>query len=187
MKNFPWTVRMPLVIHFLTLGTLLLLVSGARAQESDDPSWRRWYQSPAEHFEQCRVMGNGRLGISIFGGVATDSIYLNDITLRSGEPLPPHISRGAKQYLPKIREALDKGDYRAADSLSRYVQGSFSQSYLPMGTLYIEHGNQGDVTQYTRELDLEKAVSTVRYRDRKSTRLNSSHVKISYAVFCLKK
>src|SRR5690606_41399619 len=27
----------------------------------------------------------------------------------------------------------------------------------------------------------------VRARDRKSTRLNSSHVKISYAVFCLKK
>src|SRR5690606_41319817 len=27
----------------------------------------------------------------------------------------------------------------------------------------------------------------VRYPDRKSTRLNSSHVKISYAVFCLKK
>src|SRR5207253_7921574 len=27
----------------------------------------------------------------------------------------------------------------------------------------------------------------VRWRDRKSTRLNSSHVAISYAVFCLKK
>src|SRR5699024_1708583 len=27
----------------------------------------------------------------------------------------------------------------------------------------------------------------LRYRDRKSTRLNSSHVSISYAVFCLKK
>src|SRR5436309_11842521 len=26
-----------------------------------------------------------------------------------------------------------------------------------------------------------------RFQDRKSTRLNSSHVKISYAVFCLKK
>src|SRR3989442_4714105 len=26
-----------------------------------------------------------------------------------------------------------------------------------------------------------------RHRDRKSTRLNSSHVRISYAVFCLKK
>src|SRR5690606_39826022 len=29
--------------------------------------------------------------------------------------------------------------------------------------------------------------SRVSIRDRKSTRLNSSHVKISYAVFCLKK
>src|SRR5690606_40132514 len=28
---------------------------------------------------------------------------------------------------------------------------------------------------------------TLTYKDRKSTRLNSSHVKISYAVFCLKK
>src|SRR5436309_10874376 len=28
---------------------------------------------------------------------------------------------------------------------------------------------------------------TARIEDRKSTRLNSSHVKISYAVFCLKK
>src|SRR5207249_11474975 len=30
------------------------------------------------------------------------------------------------------------------------------------------------------------AGSAVRFRDRKSTRLNSSHVSISYAVFCLK-
>src|SRR5690606_40117847 len=30
-------------------------------------------------------------------------------------------------------------------------------------------------------------VGLLRARDRKSTRLNSSHVKISYAVFCLKK
>src|SRR5690625_4713124 len=31
------------------------------------------------------------------------------------------------------------------------------------------------------------AISSVSARDRKSTRLNSSHVAISYAVFCLKK
>src|SRR5688572_32559912 len=34
--------------------------------------------------------------------------------------------------------------------------------------------------------DAEKAMGTVR-EDRKSTRLNSSHSQISYAVFCLKK
>src|SRR3712207_9010716 len=30
-------------------------------------------------------------------------------------------------------------------------------------------------------------ISSFSYRDRKSTRLNSSHANISYAVFCLKK
>src|SRR2546426_5751698 len=33
----------------------------------------------------------------------------------------------------------------------------------------------------------ERRVSRPRRRDRKSTRLNSSHLVISYAVFCLKK
>src|SRR5436309_13667314 len=41
----------------------------------------------------------------------------------------------------------------------------------------------GAVDRHLAPLDLERA----RIRDRKSTRLNSSHVKISYAVFCLKK
>src|SRR5690606_41027429 len=35
--------------------------------------------------------------------------------------------------------------------------------------------------------DMEKSKKHVLFRDRKGTRLNSSHVKISYAVFCLKK
>src|SRR3989442_7888601 len=33
----------------------------------------------------------------------------------------------------------------------------------------------------------EQAARLLKLRDRKSTRLNSSHVRISYAVFCLKK
>src|SRR6266496_3623414 len=32
-----------------------------------------------------------------------------------------------------------------------------------------------------------RRIASMRSRDRKSTRLNSSHVEISYAVFCLKK
>src|SRR5207249_11701592 len=34
---------------------------------------------------------------------------------------------------------------------------------------------------------IQRQISPVRAGDRKSTRLNSSHVSISYAVFCLKK
>src|SRR5436309_6387227 len=36
-------------------------------------------------------------------------------------------------------------------------------------------------------LRVDHRCPTSRIKDRKSTRLNSSHVKISYAVFCLKK
>src|SRR5690606_41706207 len=37
------------------------------------------------------------------------------------------------------------------------------------------------------DLDIDPKLSWALRKDRKSTRLNSSHVKISYAVFCLKK
>ena len=43
---------------------------------------------------------------------------------------------------------------------------------------------QGDVARYQ---DNQRAVAETLAADRKSTRLNSSHGYISYAVFCLKK
>src|SRR5699024_11821411 len=42
-------------------------------------------------------------------------------------------------------------------------------------------------TKITKELLIEGYIIGTPKRDRKSTRLNSSHVSISYAVFCLKK
>src|SRR5690606_42124214 len=42
----------------------------------------------------------------------------------------------------------------------------------------------GGVTEQALERGIHLAEATVQIRDRKSTRLNSSHVKISYAVFC---
>src|SRR5699024_12488035 len=42
---------------------------------------------------------------------------------------------------------------------------------------------KGEFKQFGNQIDLVIVVD----RDRKSTRLNSSHVSISYAVFCLKK
>src|SRR2546430_5664508 len=40
---------------------------------------------------------------------------------------------------------------------------------------------------FHRYLNLKKLYPDLHYKDRKSTRLNSSHSQISYAVFCLKK
>src|SRR5947209_17292595 len=46
-------------------------------------------------------------------------------------------------------------------------------------------GQRGD--RKHQRLPVAGALRGVRQRDRKSTRLNSSHANISYAVFCLKK
>src|SRR6266496_4945135 len=61
---------------------------------------------------------------------------------------------------------LDKGDIGGGTS-------SWSTRLIHGGLRYLEHGEFGLVRESLR--------------DRKSTRLNSSHVEISYAVFCLKK
>src|SRR5258707_3328568 len=44
-----------------------------------------------------------------------------------------------------------------------------------------------DVKQIMANASARPAVTNLAPRDRKSTRLNSSHANISYAVFCLKK
>src|SRR5690625_7026204 len=56
-----------------------------------------------------------------------------------------------------------------------------SEAYLP--------GNLRDLVLLSngRLLVSDRASGTIEQLDRKSTRLNSSHVAISYAVFCLKK
>ncbi len=38
-----------------------------------------WYKQPAQYFEETLVLGNGKVGASVFGGVDADQIYLNDL------------------------------------------------------------------------------------------------------------
>src|SRR2546426_6961096 len=59
------------------------------------------------------------------------------------------------------------------------------QDYLKCAVLC--YGFMLDLGGSTAVADAAKQVGFVNPRDRKSTRLNSSHLVISYAVFCLKK
>ena len=51
-----------------------------------------------------------------------------------------------------------------------------------------DHKKKYRIIDFKRNKDgIEGKITAIEYEDRKSTRLNSSHVVISYAVFCLKK
>jgi alpha-L-fucosidase 2 len=122
-----------------------------------------WYKLPAKYFEETLVLGNGKMGASVFGGMESDKIYLNDATLWSGEPVDPNMNPEAYKNLPAIREALNNEDYKLADELQHKLQGSFSQSYLPLGTLFIDFQYSGEPRNYYRELNISNAVSKVSF------------------------
>lgn len=146
-------------LFFLFLLAAVYSIQSGYAQSDH----KLWYSKPAEYFEETLVLGNGKMGASIFGGVASDKIFLNDITLWSGEPVNPKMNPEAYKHIPAIREALKKEDYKLADQLQRKVQGSFSQSYAPLGTLFLNFRNETQAKNYRRELDISNAVSTVSY------------------------
>ena len=122
-----------------------------------------WYNQPAKHFEESLVLGNGRMGASVFGDVSTDKIYLNDATLWSGGPVDANMNPEAYKNVPAIREALKNNDYKLADQLQHKLQGKYSESYCPLGTLFIDFKDTANPRNYYRELNIENAVSKVKY------------------------
>src|SRR2546427_9625087 len=64
---------------------------------------------------------------------------------------------------------------------SLFAEGSMSAAFIPVFSEYLTKRTKRDAWE------LASAAFTTLLTDRKSTRLNSSHSQISYAVFCLKK
>lgn len=138
----------------------LPLFAGAQQQ----CAMRLWYDQPAHFFEESLPIGNGKMGALLYGGVDTDSLYLNDITLWTGQPVDRNEDAGAAKWVPLIREALFNENYAKADSLQRHLQGHDSQFYQPLGMIYIKDNNPGTVSGYYRSLSLDSALSIVTYR-----------------------
>jgi alpha-L-fucosidase 2 len=121
------------------------------------------YEKPGGTFEEALPLGNGRLGAMVYGGPGGDRVMLNEATLWAGGPINPEVNPEALGFLPKVREALFKGDYKLADALTRKLQGKFSESYAPLGDLYFESTpGQAVPSSFRRELDLRSAVAATR-------------------------
>lgn len=137
------------------------LVATAFAQTN--PANKLWYTKPATQFEEALPLGNGRLGVMVYGGVEKERVSLNEATLWSGGPIDASkINPNAHNYLQPIRDALFAEDYKKADSLQRFMQGPYSEAYMPLGNLYFNFA-KGEASNYKRELDIQNAISKVSY------------------------
>lgn len=120
------------------------------------------YKQPAENVTEALILGNGRLGAMVYGGVKKEKISLNDDSFWSGEPKNWNNPQ-APHCIPLVRESLLKGDHELADKLMQKMQGPYNQSYQPLGELQIEMMHVDKVEQYVRTLDMQKGVATVSY------------------------
>lgn len=160
-----------------------------RGQEDRTPgndALKLWYRQPASQWVDALPVGNGRLGAMVFGGgevtptpvkgtmadcasepvamdPARETLTLNEETLWSGRPVDGN-NREAKQWLPQIREAvMQRQDYHGADKLCQKMQGLFAEAYQPAGRLHFDCKQEGETTEYRRELDLATGLASTEY------------------------
>ena len=149
----------------LTLLMLMGLCNALSAQDSDNTN-RLWDDKPAKIWLESYPIGNGRLGGMVYGGIATDEIQLNEDSFWSGGPHNNN-STTSLSYLDQVRELIFKGKEKDAEDLinQQFVKGPHGQKYLTLGSLKLifQDINTADAQNYMRELDLEKALSTVTF------------------------
>ncbi|MGW6129609.1 glycosyl hydrolase family 95 catalytic domain-containing protein [Cellulomonas sp. NPDC055163] len=101
------------------------------------------YTAPAAAWTDALPLGNGRIGAMCFGGPLRDRIQVNDDTCWSGSPATnagiPRIAPGEGPHVvAAAREALARGDVRAAERHVQRLQHGHSQAYQPLVDLWVE-------------------------------------------------
>src|SRR2546429_5274455 len=92
------------------------------------------------------------------------------------------------KHFPVVRDSIGEGPGGRNVIVTRIeFQPRDEFQFLPRGFAFRHLACRSDNFCLTLSFFLSRKINPVLKKDRKSTRLNSSHGYISYAVFCLKK
>ncbi len=141
-------------------------VAGAQTPPPGADALKLWYRQPAEAWTEALPIGNGRLGAMVFGGVARERLQLNEDTLYAGGPYDPS-NPEALQALPQVRRLVFEGKYLDAQNLAQekmMARPIRMPSYQTVGDLRVTFGPSSFADGYQRDLDLDTAIASVRYR-----------------------
>ncbi len=145
--------------------TLLLASCGKDTKEVLTHENVLWYNQPAENWEEALPLGNGRLGVMVFGNTSNEHIQLNDDSMWPSDDETWNEPAGNEEDLNQIRDLLFKGENTKADSLfvDKFSRKTVVRSHQTMGDLFIDF-NHKNITDYRRELNINNATSSVSYR-----------------------
>ncbi len=129
---------------------------------------RLWYEQAAKEWEEALPIGNGRLGAMVYGGADREWIQLNEESMWYGGRAD-RINPDFRDNLPLIRKYLDEGQIAKAERLMDQSMSGCPDSMHPYQTLgkmnFTFYGiDGGNITDYTRSLDLDQAVALTEFR-----------------------
>ena len=129
-----------------------------------------WYRKPAAEYMSGLPIGTGRLAAMVLGTIDPERVALNHEWLWRGTNRNRDTTAQA-HLLPEVRELLLRGDYLEGTRKGNEAFGGPGgrsgrpnqvDPYQPAGDLHFRV-RHGEVTNYRRELDLDRALVTVEY------------------------
>lgn len=146
----------------------------AEAAPAEPSPTTLWYRQPAAKWEEALLVGNGRLGAVVFGGLENERLQLNENTVWAGKFEPDADRPDAWKSLASIRELIDAGEYaETAKAMTAHMtcqaggwfgKGSYG-TYQTLGDVNLDlPAPAGMVTGYRRWLDIDQAVAGVTWQ-----------------------
>jgi alpha-L-fucosidase 2 len=153
-----------LAVGFAPMGRCALVYTNPASPPNS--SLALWYQTPAARFLSALPLGNGRIGVMIYGAADTETLGLNESTCWSGGPRTDNDNANGAAILPQLQAAMLPPLSGNVGTLWNQFHGNstgFGTS-RPFGILSLAFAGGGTtVTNYQRSLDLATGVASVSY------------------------
>ncbi|EEF34874.1 alpha-L-fucosidase 2 [Ricinus communis] len=133
--------------------------------DDEDRPLKIVFSGPAKHWTDAIPIGNGRLGAMVFGGVASETLRINEDTLWTGTP-GNYTNPNAPEALTQVRKLVGDRKYAEATTEAVKLSGLPSEIYQVLGDIKLEFDDSHlsyDEKTYQRELDLDTATARVKY------------------------
>ena len=141
----------------------IAMMACAQPTEVAGDQERLWYDAPAGRWLEALPLGNGQMAAMVFGGIADETIQLNESTFWSGSPHDNN-SKTSLEHLDEVRQLIYAGREEEAEALinKEFIPGPHGQRFLTLGSLRMHFENMPEeVDDYCRDLDLTRAVASV--------------------------
>ncbi len=160
-----WTVLVVSVVIPFGFQSRALFAGKGEDEPAQKSRWVIWSEKPAPKWDEAYPVGNGRLGAMVYGRTGNELIQFNEESLWSGKARDTN-NPDALKYLPEVRRLLFEGQVvRAQDMAEEHLLGvpKSIRPYQSFGNLRLTFPGHDTATNYRTELDLDKALVSVRY------------------------